>query len=172
MLYRKRKHCIIRRIRLLRLSGKACLKKWHLSTPWRSETLHYLYPQAKDMASAKGLRQRPAWLSPRLDRGQWGSISIIIITKCQPEKTIISSSLCFNVTFVNLCLAIISNYCINAVIRYNLWYDQHSQVSGFSKNPTPTEIVYYYRSFLPEPNMFNVGFHMRNIPNQNVTFYE
>lgn len=102
------------------------------------------------------------------------SISIIIIRKCQPKKMTISLSLFSNVTFVNLCLTIISNYCINAVIRYNLWYDQHSQVSGFflKKNPTSTEIVYYYRSFLSEPNVFHVGFHLRNIPNQNVIFYE
>lgn len=100
------------------------------------------------------------------------SISIIVITKCQPKKMIISSSLCFNVTFVNLCLAIISNYCISAVIRYNLWYDQHSQVSGFSKNPAPTAIVYYHRSFLSETNMCNVGSPFRNISYQNVTFYE
>lgn len=85
---------------------------------------------------------------------------------------IISSSLCFNVTFVNLCLAIISNYCIDAVIRYNLWYDQHSQVSGFSKNPTPMEIVYYYMSFLSETNMFNVDSPLKNISYQTVTFYE
>lgn len=100
--------------------------------------------------------QNDSWLLSSLSMfcsGSWSfpfimvliiSISIIVITKCQPKKTIISSSLCFNVTFVNLRLAIISNYCINAVIRYNLWYDQHSQVSGFSKNPTLTEIVYYF----------------------------
>lgn len=102
-------------------------------------------------------------------------ISIIIIRKCQPKKMTISSSLFSNVTFVNLCLTIISNYCINDIIRYNLWYDQHSQVSGFFVcflNTTPTKIVYYYRSFLSEPNVFHVGFHLRNIPNQNVIFYE
>lgn len=40
-------------------------------------------------------------------------------------------------------------------------------------NSTLTEIVYDdYRSFLSEPNVLHVGFHLRNIPDQNVVFYE
>lgn len=35
-----------------------------------SEPRNYLYPQAKGVTSAKGLRQKSAWLSPRSGKGK------------------------------------------------------------------------------------------------------